>query len=35
VRAVFHYVRHDVTLPRGLLDADGLRALLASVPAAG
>jgi DNA helicase-2/ATP-dependent DNA helicase PcrA len=33
VRAVFHYVRHDVTLrPTDLLDADGLRALLASVP---
>ena len=33
VRAAFHYVRHDVTLrPVDLLDADGLRALLASVP---
>ena len=36
VRAVFHYVRHDVTLrPADLLDADGLRALVASVPAPG
>ncbi|MDR7302892.1 DNA helicase-2/ATP-dependent DNA helicase PcrA [Haloactinomyces albus] len=35
VRAAFHYVRHDRTLrPADLLDADGLRALLASVPAA-
>ncbi|MDQ4118822.1 MAG: ATP-dependent helicase [Actinomycetota bacterium] len=33
VRAVFHYVRHGTTLrPADLLDADGLRALLASVP---
>ena len=33
VRAVFHHVRHDVTLrPSDLLDADGLRALVASVP---
>ncbi len=33
VRAVFHYVRHGITLrPADLLDADGLRALLASVP---
>jgi DNA helicase II / ATP-dependent DNA helicase PcrA len=36
VRAAFHYVRQDVTLrPADLLDADGLRALLASVPLAG
>ena len=36
VRAVFHYVRHDVTLaPANLPDADGLRALLAAVPGAG
>jgi len=36
VRAVFHYVRHDVTLrPSDLLDAAGLRALLRSVPEAG
>jgi DNA helicase-2/ATP-dependent DNA helicase PcrA len=35
VRAAFHYVRQDVTLrPADLLDADGLRALLASVPVA-
>jgi DNA helicase II / ATP-dependent DNA helicase PcrA len=35
VRAAFHYVRHDVTLrPSDLLDADGLRALIASVPPA-
>ncbi|MFD1533491.1 ATP-dependent helicase [Pseudonocardia aurantiaca] len=35
VRAVFHFVRHDVTLrPEHLLDADGLRDLLASVPVA-
>jgi DNA helicase-2/ATP-dependent DNA helicase PcrA len=34
VRAAFHYVRQNVTLsPADLLDADGLRALLASVPA--
>ncbi|GAA3870959.1 hypothetical protein GCM10022243_40370 [Saccharothrix violaceirubra] len=34
VRAAFHYVRQDHTLrPADLLDADGLRALLASVPA--
>ncbi|MFD2421968.1 ATP-dependent helicase [Amycolatopsis pigmentata] len=33
VRAAFHYVRHDHTLsPVDLLDADGLRALLRSVP---
>ncbi|HET6499868.1 MAG TPA: ATP-dependent DNA helicase, partial [Amycolatopsis sp.] len=36
VRAAFHYVRDDHTLrPVDLLDADGLRALLRSVPAAG
>ena len=35
VRAAFHYVRAGVTLrPADLLDADGLRALLDSVPAA-
>ncbi|RCW42833.1 DNA helicase-2/ATP-dependent DNA helicase PcrA [Halopolyspora algeriensis] len=35
VRAAFHYVRHDRTLrPVDLLDAEGLRALLASVPEA-
>jgi len=33
VRAAFHYVRHDRTLrPADLLDADGLRALVRSVP---
>ncbi len=33
VRAAFHYVRHDTTLrPADLLDADGLRDLLRSVP---
>ncbi|UVS77208.1 ATP-dependent DNA helicase [Actinokineospora sp. UTMC 2448] len=33
VRAAFHYVRHDRTLrPADLLDADGLRDLLRSVP---
>ncbi|GLZ40506.1 ATP-dependent DNA helicase [Actinokineospora sp. NBRC 105648] len=33
VRAAFHYVRHDTTLrPADLLDADGLRALLRTVP---
>jgi DNA helicase-2/ATP-dependent DNA helicase PcrA len=33
VRAAFHYVRQDVTIrPADLLDADGLRALLATVP---
>lgn len=33
VRAAFHYVRHDRTLrPADLLDADGLRSLLHSVP---
>ncbi|KAA2263807.1 ATP-dependent helicase [Solihabitans fulvus] len=33
VRAAFHYVRQDRTLrPTDLLDADGLRALLRSVP---
>ncbi|MQA12253.1 MAG: AAA family ATPase [Pseudonocardiaceae bacterium] len=35
VRAAFHYVRHDRTLrPADLLDADGLRELLSSVPVA-
>jgi DNA helicase-2/ATP-dependent DNA helicase PcrA len=35
VRAAFHYVRADVTLrPADLLDADGLRGLLESVPTA-
>jgi DNA helicase-2/ATP-dependent DNA helicase PcrA len=35
VRAAFHYVRHDVTLrPSALLDAEGLRALVAAVPRA-
>jgi DNA helicase II / ATP-dependent DNA helicase PcrA len=35
VRAAFHYVRHNVTLrPVDLLDTAGLRALVASVPAA-
>jgi DNA helicase-2/ATP-dependent DNA helicase PcrA len=35
VRAAFHYVRHGVTLrPVDLLDADGLHALVASVPVA-
>ncbi|MGH3516919.1 MAG: ATP-dependent helicase [Haloechinothrix sp.] len=35
VRAAFHYVRSDRTLrPADLLDADGLRALLRSVPEA-
>lgn len=35
VRAAFHYVRADVTLrPADLLDADGLRTLLDSVPTA-
>lgn len=35
VRAAFHYVRQDVTLrPADLLDADGLRDLLGSVPVA-
>ncbi|WP_424184435.1 ATP-dependent helicase [Actinokineospora sp. G85] len=33
VRAAFHYVRHDHTLsPADLLDLDGLRALLRSLP---
>ncbi|GGP61218.1 ATP-dependent DNA helicase [Saccharothrix coeruleofusca] len=33
VRAAFHYVRHGFTLrPADLLDADGLRALIRSVP---
>jgi DNA helicase II / ATP-dependent DNA helicase PcrA len=36
VRAAFHYVRHDHTLrPADLLDADGLRSLIASVPSGG
>jgi DNA helicase II / ATP-dependent DNA helicase PcrA len=35
VRAAFHYVRQDVTLrPADLLDADGLRDLIGSVPVA-
>lgn len=35
VRAAFHYVRQDVTIrPTDLLDADGLRALIRSVPTA-
>jgi DNA helicase-2/ATP-dependent DNA helicase PcrA len=35
VRAAFHYVRPDVTLwPSELLDAAGLRALVAAVPTA-
>ncbi|MCC8245226.1 ATP-dependent helicase [Saccharothrix sp. NEAU-S10] len=34
VRAAFHYVRQDHTLrPADLLDADGLRALIRSIPA--
>jgi ATP-dependent DNA helicase UvrD/PcrA len=34
VRAAFHYVRHDRTIrPADLLDLDGLRALLRSIPA--
>ncbi|MGI5127700.1 ATP-dependent helicase [Pseudonocardia sp. CA-107938] len=34
VRAAFHFVRHNLTLrPADLLDADGLRTLLESVPA--
>jgi DNA helicase-2/ATP-dependent DNA helicase PcrA len=33
VRAAFHYVREDHTLrPADLLDADGLRALISTVP---
>jgi hypothetical protein len=33
VRAVFHYVAHDRTIrPADLLDADGLRRLLGTVP---
>jgi DNA helicase-2/ATP-dependent DNA helicase PcrA len=33
VRAAFHYVRHDRTLrPADLLDANGLKALVRSVP---
>jgi len=36
VRAAFHYVRSNRTVrPVDLLDADGLRDLLRSVPAAG
>ncbi len=36
VRAAFHYVLHDRTLrPADLLDAEGLRSLVASVPEAG
>ena len=36
VRAAFHYVRHDRTVrPADLLDADGLRSLIASVPQGG
>jgi DNA helicase-2/ATP-dependent DNA helicase PcrA len=36
VRAAFHFVRQGVTLrPADLLDAEGLRALLASVPVVG
>ena len=36
VRAAFYYVRHDLTVsPADLLDADGLAALIESVPAAG
>ncbi|WP_086826642.1 ATP-dependent helicase [Allokutzneria sp. NRRL B-24872] len=36
VRAAFHYVRHDHTLrPTDLLDAEGLRGLLRSVPRPG
>jgi DNA helicase-2/ATP-dependent DNA helicase PcrA len=35
VRAAFYYVRHDHTIrPADLLDADGLRTLIASVPLA-
>ncbi|MEV6609283.1 ATP-dependent DNA helicase [Kutzneria sp. NPDC051319] len=35
VRAAFHYVRHDHTLsPADLLDADGLKLLLSTVPRA-
>jgi len=35
VRAAFYYVRHDLTVsPADLLDADGLAALVESVPAA-
>jgi len=34
VRAAFHFVRPNVTIrPADLLDADGLRDLIASVPA--
>ena len=36
VRAAFHFVRQGMTLrPADLLDAEGLRALLASVPLVG
>ncbi len=36
VRAAFYYVRHDRTVrPADLLDADGLRALVARVPVSG
>ncbi len=36
VRAAFHFVRPGVTLrPADLLDADGLHALVAAVPAPG
>ncbi|MFB9907411.1 ATP-dependent helicase [Allokutzneria oryzae] len=36
VRAAFHYVRHDHTLrPADLLDAEGLRGLLRSIPRPG
>jgi DNA helicase-2/ATP-dependent DNA helicase PcrA len=35
VRAAFHFVRHNLTLrPADLLDAQGLRRLLESVPTA-
>lgn len=35
VRAVFHYVRHDRTVPpEELLDADGLARLVTEVPLA-
>jgi DNA helicase-2/ATP-dependent DNA helicase PcrA len=35
VRAAFHYVRHDHTLrPTDLLDAEGLKLLLSTVPRA-
>jgi len=33
VRAAFYYVRHDLTVsPADLLDADGLAALIESIP---